>query len=66
MNTKGWKYQLGDKVQKKSGSNWHGAVVGFYSTELTQRGYAVESMFEKGSTQIYPEAALEFIELYPQ
>lgn len=53
------KYKLGDKVQKTKGSQWHGTVVGFYSTELTPIGYAVESEFEKGSVQIYPEIALQ-------
>lgn len=58
MNTEGWQYQLGDYVHKKAGSMWRGIVVGFYSTELTPRGYAIESSAEKGSVQIYPEAAL--------
>ncbi|HKH01936.1 MAG TPA: hypothetical protein VKB08_14600 [Bradyrhizobium sp.] len=58
MDTTDWKYQLGDYVEKKSGSMWHGTVVGFYSTWMTPRGYAVESKYEKGSVQIYPEAAL--------
>jgi len=52
-------FLVGDLVRKKKGSQWHGRVVGFYSTELTPRGYAVESATEKGSVQIYPEAALE-------
>ncbi len=52
------KFQLGDKVEKIKGSSWRGAVVGFYSTELTPIGYAVESENEPGSVQIYPEAAL--------
>jgi dihydrofolate reductase (trimethoprim resistance protein) len=59
MNTTGWRFQLGDKVQKIRGSEWHGTVVGFYQTRMTPQGYAVESMFEAGSVQIYPEAALE-------
>lgn len=50
---------MGDKVQKIRGSEWHGTVVGFYQTRMTPQGYAVESMFEAGSVQIYPEAALE-------
>jgi len=54
----GRKFQLGDRVTKNKGSNWTGRVVGFYSTELTPEGYAVESETEKGSVQIYPEAAL--------
>ena len=53
------KYDLGDRLRKKSGSSWQGRVVGFYSTELTPIGYAIESEREKGSVQIYPEAALE-------
>lgn len=54
----GGKYRLGDTVRKASGSQWHGTVVGYYATDLTERGYAIESAYEKGSVQIYPEAAL--------
>ena len=54
------KFNLGDMVKKVSGSQWHGKVVGTYSTELTPEGYAVESSTEKGSVQIYPAKALEF------
>lgn len=53
------KFKLGDYVRKIKGSAWHGKIVGSYSTELTKVGYAVESHTEKGSVQIYPEAALE-------
>ena len=53
------KYKMGDLVQKTKGSEWKGYVVGFYSTELTPIGYAVESMWHAGSVQIYPETALE-------
>lgn len=53
------KFSLGDRVEKTKGSAWHGRVVGFYSTSLTQVGYAVESEREPGSVQIYPEAALK-------
>jgi DNA-binding transcriptional regulator YdaS (Cro superfamily) len=53
------KFQLGDTVRKTKGSNWHGKIVGTYSTTLTPEGYAVESSTEKGSVQIYPAAALE-------
>lgn len=53
------KFSLGDRVEKTKGSAWHGRVVGFYSTSLTQFGYAVESEREPGSVQIYPEAALK-------
>lgn len=52
------KFGLGDKVLKFRGSRWKGRVVGFYSTELTPEGYAVESDTETGSVQIYPAAAL--------
>lgn len=51
-------FKLGDLVTKKSGSRWTGKVVGFYSTELTPEGYAVESLTEVGSVQIYPVHAL--------
>lgn len=53
------KFNLGDLVRKKSGSNWHGKVCGTYSTALTPEGYAVESHTETGSVQIYPASALE-------
>ena len=56
------KFQLGDKVRKTKGSQWHGKVVGTYSTTLTPEGYAVESSTEIGSVQIYPAAALEDID----
>ncbi|MEP6791393.1 MAG: DfrB family trimethoprim-resistant dihydrofolate reductase [Ramlibacter sp.] len=49
----------GDTVRKTRGSNWHGRVVGWYSTALTPEGYAVESEREPGSVQIYPASALE-------
>lgn len=51
-------YKIGDKLTKKSGSNWSGSVVGFYTTDLTVEGYAIESFTEKGSVQIYPVKAL--------
>lgn len=54
----GGKFGLGDRVRKTKGSSWQGRVVGFYSTELTPIGYAVESEREPGSVQIYPESAL--------
>lgn len=53
------KFKYGDNVRKIRGSEWHGYVCGTYSTELTPIGYCVESEREKGSVQIYPEAALE-------
>jgi len=53
------KFRLGDPVRKRSGSNWHGRVVGYYSTDLTPIGVCVESATEVGSVQIYPEKALE-------
>ncbi len=52
------KFALGDRVRKTKGSSWQGRIVGFYSTELTPIGYAVESEREPGSVQIYPETAL--------
>ena len=53
------KFKIGDLVKKIKGSQWRGKVVGTYSTDLTPEGYCVESIFEKGSVQIYPAAALE-------
>lgn len=52
-------FGAGDKVRKVRGSQWRGRVVGWYSTELTPEGYAVESDTEHGSVQIYPASALE-------
>lgn len=52
-------FRIGDNVRKVRGSQWHGRVVGWYSTELTPEGYAVESDRERGSVQIYPASALE-------
>ena len=52
-------FMLGDKVRKKSGSSWHGTVVGAYRTSLTAEGYCVESDREPGSVQLYPVQALE-------
>ena len=52
-------FGLGDRVRKKSGAAWQGRVVGWYSTQLTPEGYAVESESHPGSVQIYPVAALE-------
>jgi hypothetical protein len=56
------KFAIGEYVTKTKGSKWEGKVVGFYSTELTPEGYAVESSVHKGSVQIYPREALERIE----
>jgi len=53
------RYKLGDYVKKKRGSYWRGVVVGFYSTVYTPIGYCVDSAFEPGSVQVWPEAALE-------
>ena len=59
MDTSNFKYKLGQHLRKKSGSQWEGKVVGFYSTELTLEGYAIESSAHAGSVQIYPKNALE-------
>ncbi len=48
-------------MRKIKGSQWQGQIVGFYSTDLTPSGYAVESEVHKGSVQIYPENALELV-----
>lgn len=52
------KFRMGDSVRKTSGSEWAGLIVGWYSTENTPEGYAVESEAHKGSVQIYPAHAL--------
>ena len=56
------KFRMGDLVKKSTGSEWKGRVVGWYSTEQTSEGYAVESEAHKGSVQIYPAKALEAVE----
>lgn len=55
------RFERGDLVRKRSGSQWQGRVVGEYSTSLTPEGYAVESDTHAGSVQIYPAAALEMV-----
>jgi dihydrofolate reductase (trimethoprim resistance protein) len=54
-------FLYGDAVEKRRGSLWRGRVVGWYATDLTPEGYAVESATERGSVQIYPVAALRKI-----
>ena len=56
------KFRMGDLVKKSTGSEWEGRVVGWYSTEQTKEGYAVESEAHAGSVQIYPAKALEAVE----
>lgn len=56
-----WSFQMGDRLRKKKGSSWQGRVVGYYTTELTPEGYAIESEREPGSVQIYPVSALELV-----
>lgn len=55
------KFTRGDLVEKISGSDWFGTVVGEYSTDLTPEGYCVESIYHRGSVQIYPAAALRLL-----
>ena len=59
FDTTGWKFELHERVRKKSGSWWKGQVVGFYSTEDNLRGYCVQLLVAHGPVQIYPESALE-------
>lgn len=54
-----WKFKMYDRVKKIKGARWRGVIVGFYSSSLTPRGYCVESIYEPGSVQVYPEDALE-------
>jgi len=56
------KFSMGDLVKKSTGSEWVGRVVGWYSTEQTKEGYAVESSAHRNSVQIYPVTALEAVE----
>lgn len=55
------KFAMGDLVKKSTGSEWEGRVVGWYSTEQTPEGYAVESSAHRNSVQIYPAKALEAV-----
>lgn len=52
-------FKMGDFVAKKGRASWRGRIVGWYRTDLTALGYAIESYFEPGSVQIYPQAAIE-------
>lgn len=53
-------FKRGDLVRKKGNKGqWHGKIVGEYSASCTPEGYAVESLLERGSVQIYPASALE-------
>jgi dihydrofolate reductase (trimethoprim resistance protein) len=63
LNAIAEKYPLGTTVRKVRGSNWHGRIVGYYKTDLTPQGVAVESDLEKGSVQIYLVQALEVLSL---
>ncbi len=56
------KFRMGELVKKSTGSEWEGRVVGWYSTEQTKEGYAVESEAHAGSVQIYPAKALEAVD----
>lgn len=56
------KWPPGTRVRKIKGSSWQGRIVGYYRTNLTPEGYAVESEREPGSVQIYPRNALELTE----
>ena len=55
------KFRMGDLVKKSTGSEWEGRVVGWYSTDQTPEGYAVESSAHRNSVQIYPAKALELV-----
>lgn len=54
----GARWRMGDFLRKVRGSSWRGPVCGFYTTENTPVGYCIESAFEPGSVQCWPEAAL--------
>jgi hypothetical protein len=46
------KFRMGDLVKKSTGSEWEGRVVGWYSTEQTPEGYAVESSAKQNRVQM--------------
>jgi len=54
-------FPLGARVRKKSGSQWQGRVVGYYSASRTKNGIAVESEREIGNVQVYPAEAFEIV-----
>lgn len=54
-------WKMGTRLRKIKGASWQGRVVGYYSTSLTDVGYCIESEREKGSVQLYPSAALEYV-----
>ena len=54
-------FPIGTRLRKKSGSQWQGFVVGYYSSSLTTKGVAVESETHRGSVQIYPATAMEIV-----
>ena len=54
-------WPLGSLVEKISGSQWRGKIVGYYSTRLTPCGIAVESHAHLGSVQIYPTKAMRIV-----
>ena len=62
MSVEKRKFFMEQRVRKISGSEWSGKIVGWYSTELTPEGYAVESEHHAGSVQIYPASALEAVD----
>jgi hypothetical protein len=62
MNNIEKSFPLGTLVRKKSGSEWVGRVVGYYSTKLTPEGICVESSSHAGSVQIYPTKAMEVVQ----
>ena len=42
------KFQMGDYAAKKDRASWRGKIVGWYRTDLTNLGYAIESYFVGG------------------
>jgi hypothetical protein len=57
---KNGQFKIGQRVKKRgTKGQWHGFIVGVYSATCTEEGYAVESLLETGSVQIYPASALE-------
>ncbi len=50
-------FPLGCAVRKKSGPEWHGKVVGYYSSSFTHEGLVIECTAEGARGQVHVEPA---------
>jgi thymidylate synthase len=53
------RFKYDDHVEKIAGAIFSGRVRGYYHTDLTETGYAIEADAYPGTVQIYPENALK-------